>query len=362
MATINAAAASQFNLRGVIAAFAIVCVAGLGGCASNGGSLLQESSSPLANNSTQPAKPAQTARARIAIAPVIGAPDGVAKQLASQLGVEVLKANIAVAKAAGEKVDYTLRGYIVAAREASGTKVSYIWDVTNPTGARVHRITGEEVIAATGSNDPWQSVSPQLVQTIAAKTGASLDKWMPAKTRIQPAAAATTPVANAAPAANIATSSTGQAVPSANGLAPPSGLKPQPGTSPATTGSIGRPATLAAIVPRVQGAPGDGPTSLAAALQSELARNGVRPGNGAAATAYRVEGKVDLGKDNGGQQPIKIDWVVKDPKGNKLGTVSQANNIPAGSLDGTWGSTANAAAVAAAQGIIKLLPRRTAAN
>ena len=58
----------------------------------------------------------------------------------------------------------------------------------------------------------------------------------------------------------------------------------------------------------------------------------------------------------------KIDWVVKDPGGKSLGTVSQENKIPAGSLDGQWGGTATAAAVAATQGILKLLPQQTASR
>ncbi|HRN84689.1 MAG TPA: hypothetical protein PK857_07695, partial [Hyphomicrobium sp.] len=57
-----------------------------------------------------------------------------------------------------------------------------------------------------------------------------------------------------------------------------------------------------------------------------------------------------------GKQPIQIDWDVKDPQGKTLGTVSQKNEIPQGSLDGAWGKTADAAASAAAQGILKLLP------
>ena len=63
-----------------------------------------------------------------------------------------------------------------------------------------------------------------------------------------------------------------------------------------------------------------------------------------------------------GKQKISIDWVVKDPRGNKLGTVSQKNEIPAGSLNGKWGGTASAAAAAAAQGIIRLLPQKTASR
>ena len=63
-----------------------------------------------------------------------------------------------------------------------------------------------------------------------------------------------------------------------------------------------------------------------------------------------------------GKQPVQIDWNVKDPQGKRLGTVTQKNEIAAGSLDSSWGRTADAAAAAAAQGILKLLPRNSAAN
>ena len=66
-----------------------------------------------------------------------------------------------------------------------------------------------------------------------------------------------------------------------------------------------------------------------------------------------------LGEASEGKQPIQIEWLVRDPQGKKLGTVSQKNEIPEGSLDGTWGKTADQAAGAAAQGIFKLLPQPT---
>ena len=65
-----------------------------------------------------------------------------------------------------------------------------------------------------------------------------------------------------------------------------------------------------------------------------------------------------MGPAKDGKQSIQIDWRVKDPKGKALGTVSQKNEVPQGSLDGAWGKTADAAAAAAAQGILKLLPQR----
>jgi hypothetical protein len=118
-----------------------------------------------------------------------------------------------------------------------------------------------------------------------------------------------------------------------------------------------------AVVPRVTGAPGDGSTSLTAAIQRELASKGVSVTDKPTPVAYRVEGTVSVGAAKEGKQPIQIEWLVKDPKGKKLGTVSQRNEIPEGSLNGAWDQTADQAASAAAQGIVKLLPgAKTATN
>lgn len=111
----------------------------------------------------------------------------------------------------------------------------------------------------------------------------------------------------------------------------------------------------------VSGAPGDGNATLAAALARELASSGASFVD-AKGAALRIEGRVAVGPPKDGKQSITIDWRVHDKDGRALGTVSQKNEIPQGSLDGEWGRTADAAAAAAAQGIIKLIPTRSAAN
>ena len=129
-----------------------------------------------------------------------------------------------------------------------------------------------------------------------------------------------------------------------------------------TTGSIARDGALMAMVPSVTGAPGDGSTSLAAAIQRELQTKGIALADRPSPATYRVEGAVILGNARNGKQPIQIEWVVRAPDGKKLGTVSQKNDIPEGSLDGPWGRVADQAASAAVQGILKLLPPTTATN
>ncbi|MGA8690564.1 MAG: hypothetical protein WB662_11825, partial [Methyloceanibacter sp.] len=83
----------------------------------------------------------------------------------------------------------------------------------------------------------------------------------------------------------------------------------------------------------------------------------VKLASASARNVYTVKGSVSLTDASGGKQSIRIDWQVLDPNGKKLGTVSQQNTIPKGSLNGPWGAIADAAAGAAAAGIIKLLPR-----
>jgi hypothetical protein len=107
----------------------------------------------------------------------------------------------------------------------------------------------------------------------------------------------------------------------------------------------------------VDGAPGDGRRSLTTALKKKLYADGIKLANGTSTNVYTVKGYVKLTSASGGKENIRIDWQVLDPSGKRLGTVSQQNTIPKGSLNGPWGAIADAAAGAAADGIIKLLPK-----
>jgi hypothetical protein len=352
------AASARRGIRRYAAAAAIIFSAtGLAGC-ETGGSILGGS---FASNDTptQSQTPVAAAPvAKIALAPVIGAPDPVSKQLVSQLTGAVEKQRIAIAPDRDAKADYMLRGYIVAARDKSSTKVSYIWDVTDPTGKRVNRVTGEEVVPTTNPKDPWASVTPAVTQSIADKTASSLGAWLPNQKGA--AVASDTGTASAPAAVGGPTNQTSTQTVSSDAAS--SASVQRTAAASTTTASIQRSGDVSAMVPSVTGAPGDGNSTLAAALQGELSRQGVAVSEQAAGAAYRVEGKVIVSAAKEGKQAIQIDWRVKDPQGKALGTVSQKNEIPEGSLDGNWGKTADAAAAAAAQGIVKLLPQQRASN
>ena len=346
MTTFETAAAWRKGKPIALALCAGLMAFGLAGCETGATLFGSSSETPTAAVANQP--PASNQSAKIAIAPVIGPPQSVSAALQTQLSAALEKRNIRVAKTPQDKAPYTLRGYVVSAKEKGGakTRVSYIWDVTDSTGKGVHRFTGEEVATSGKSADSWAAITPKVLETITAKTVGSVTAWLPT----QAAAPAVANAPSAAPLVKTASvkPSTAAALPAA--------------TSGPVTGSINPTGSLSTVVPSIAGAPGDGGKSLRSAIQRELQRSGVKLAAASSAQTYTVQGRVKMGPGKNGKQPITIDWDVKDPSGKKLGTVSQKNEVPQGSLDGAWGKTADAAAAAAAQGILKLLPKAKTAS
>ena len=107
----------------------------------------------------------------------------------------------------------------------------------------------------------------------------------------------------------------------------------------------------------VAGAPGDGEEALAAALSRQLAARGLKPATAFQANVYEVQGTVRVAPAAKGKQSVTIVWVVLGPDGSQLGITRQTKDVRKGSLDKSWGAAANAAAAAAAEDIVKLIPR-----
>jgi hypothetical protein len=351
----DAARTSSDRLRSCVPVTIAAMALALAGCESSGSIFSGLSPTPAVATS-EPAKPVvQAPLARIAMAPVIGAPDAVSRQVAEQIVQAGERQRITLINDRDAKGDYTLRGYIVASKERAQTKVTYIWDLTDPTGKRVNRITGHEMAPAGTAKDPWVAVTGAVTQSIADKTATSLATWLAAN---KPGGGAAIAAPQQAPDSAAPNQQVGSATPA---VAAPVTPVPEPAAARTATASLPANNEIAAIVPAVNGAPGDGSTALSSALQRELSRQGVTLANRPGAS-YRIEGKVAMGAPAEGKQTIQIDWLVRDPQGRSLGTVSQKNDIPEGSLDSSWGSTADAAAGAAAQGILKLLPQPRAVN
>lgn len=345
MTTRDAAAARRHCMAVALAA---VMGIGLAGCSTGSfslPSLFQQSAAPPQEAAAQ--ETPQSPMAKVAINSIVGPPDALGRQLHQQFSSALERQRVSVAASKDERADFNLRPYILAAKEKNGTKISYVLDVSEPSGKRVNRFAGEEIVPASPSQDPWAAITPAVAEAIAAKAAGSFIAWLP--NAGSPSAA----LADAGPAS----------APKSAEHARPAGKKgPALASTQTTTGSIARDGALTAVVPSVKGAPGDGSASLTAAIQRELQTKGVSLTERPTPATYRVEGNVILGASRDGKQPIQIEWVVRDPNGKKLGTVSQKNDIPEGSLDGPWGRVADQAASAAVQGILKLLPSPTAVN
>jgi len=115
-------------------------------------------------------------------------------------------------------------------------------------------------------------------------------------------------------------------------------------------------AELAAFID-VAGAPGDGEQALERALSNRLLNEGFTVTATPAVNAYEIQGTVRMSPAERGKENIRIDWTIFGPEGTRLGNVTQVKVIRKGSLDRHWGGAADAAAAAAAQDILKLLPQ-----
>jgi hypothetical protein len=105
----------------------------------------------------------------------------------------------------------------------------------------------------------------------------------------------------------------------------------------------------------VTGSPGRGNDELFLAMRKVLRQAGwpvvKKPGK----STLAISGRVALAAPKSGVQQVKLAWAVTLPTGKVLGTVRQANDVPAGSLNKGWGQTAGYAAEAAAEGIFNLV-------
>lgn len=112
----------------------------------------------------------------------------------------------------------------------------------------------------------------------------------------------------------------------------------------------------AIMIAGVQGAPGDGNTSLQAALQTIMTNAKIPLTDQLDGCVVAVTAEVST-LTKGQTDEISIIWQVSAADGQVLGDVAQVNLVPAGSLDGAWGTDASLAARGARDGIVKIMLR-----
>ena len=112
---------------------------------------------------------------------------------------------------------------------------------------------------------------------------------------------------------------------------------------------------------RSAGAPGDGPRTMQRSMAYVLDKRGLKVAespNGDPAPTLVLQGAMKVETRNA-RSHVEIVWTLKRPDGTELGTVAQANDLPAEMLQRPWGDIAFSIADAAADGIADLVAKTT---
>ncbi len=276
----------------------------------------------------------------VAFTSLVGVPDDISTKMLTRMKAASRARSLKVTEEI-TTANLLVRGYLVATPQADGAKLFYIWDVNNRQGVRIHRVLGNEMIKGKGATkNGWALVNDTVIAKLANTSADKLSLWIKGQTK-------STPLKEQKIRENSTPKNIGPVAKRETGT---------PG-DPIVTGAVSKqPQALFTHVNPVQGAPGDGRISLTNALRRELTKSGVKLSHKKVPGAYSVQGAVKLDGAEAGKQKVNIIWKVYDAKGVRVGTVSQNNVVPAGSLNGAWGPSAEAAASAAAKGIAKLLP------
>lgn len=107
----------------------------------------------------------------------------------------------------------------------------------------------------------------------------------------------------------------------------------------------------------VRGAPGDGDAALSAALERELARQGIVLLDRDWPVGPTVEGHVSVQPVDQVSDQVVLLWIVRDAQGRERGRLEQRNLVPRGQLSTRWGDTARLAVANVAPELADLVRR-----
>jgi hypothetical protein len=312
----------------------------------------------------------------------------------------------------------SLGGSMRAMPSSAGVRVVYELQVRNPEGALIGTIGGEDNAGVFAGADPWQAVTPSVLDRVArrtadelsrrlsemgygarvasliapppdlfAKAGEGAERQIDFETvhgpglaalgtmglegadkevvheDIAPTVASVAPLPGEGMLPEVAVSDDGL-MPAPPGEDEPKTLprhavaeasKAKDGTAVPARAEPGKQAIRAVAVVPVKGSPGGGDAELTSVVRKVLSEAGWPVVSKPQRDALTVEGRVKLAKKDAETETVSIRWLVKTPDGKVLGDVKQANDLPKGALDQGWGPAARAVAEAAATGIFDVV-------
>ncbi len=205
------------RLRVAAAAAALTCPI-LAGCGA--GSSMLDNMAATSEPAVARAVAAKPLLRTVTYRPPQGPPEDVTAELTRQLVEAGAEEGIALVVDTSVPTDVSLRGYLTSMRKGSTANISYLWDVVDARGQRVHRVSGEQTVASADAKQPWSAVTPAVARSIAQRTIGDLATWARATARPQ-AAATPAPAQSRAPSAAAFPAERGNADTTTPGLAQP---------------------------------------------------------------------------------------------------------------------------------------------
>ena len=108
--------------------------------------------------------------------PIIGAPVKAVTPLSKRLGAEARASGLTIKSSSDASSRHILKGYFSAVADNGKTTVIYVWDVLDNSGARLHRIQGQDSVSTTAA-DPWTVVPARTMEGIAQRTIGEYLAW-----------------------------------------------------------------------------------------------------------------------------------------------------------------------------------------
>jgi hypothetical protein len=119
---------------------------------------------------------ANAAKDTIRFLPIIGAPVQAVTPLSKELGASARGNGLTIKGSSDQTAEHVLKGYLSAFADGDKVTVVYVWDVLDNSGARLHRIQGQESVKGEGS-DAWAAVPAEVMREIGVATIAEYMKW-----------------------------------------------------------------------------------------------------------------------------------------------------------------------------------------
>jgi len=118
----------------------------------------------------------KTSKGTIRFLPIIGAPVQAVTPLSKELGTSARGNGLTIKSSNDQTAEHVLKGYLSAFSDSGKVTVIYVWDVLDNSGARLHRIQGQESVRGDGA-DAWSAVPPEVMKEIGIATIAEYMKW-----------------------------------------------------------------------------------------------------------------------------------------------------------------------------------------